>query len=250
MYRNIYKIERTSFVTDIVTHDYRTAEIFRMHDIDYCCGGKWPLDMVCQNKNINTNDIITDLQKIVNQTTSNAAVDFDSWDLDFLVDYILNVHHRYLRRALPAVKEQTQKFLDGHRKKFPELEELEFVIGQFIKEIPPHMNQEEDIFFPYIKQIHHAHKNRESYARLLIRTLRKPLEEVMQKEHEKTGSNLRRLRSITNNYTTPKNACLTHKVTFAKLKELDDELVQHIHLESNILFPKAIALEKELLEEK
>jgi len=248
MLRNKYHINPSSFVTDIVTHDYRTADVFRKYEIDYCCGGKWPLDAVCQNKNINTLDVIKELQKITSQFSSNAALDFDGWEIDFLVDYILNVHHRYLQRALPEIKELTIKFLDGHRKKFPELQEIEFIISQFMKEIPPHMNQEEEIFFPYIKQIHHAHKTRESYARLLIRTLRKPLEEVMQKEHERTGLNLHRLRSITKNYAPPVNACLTHKVTFAKLKELDDDLVQHIHLESNILFPKAIALEKELLE--
>jgi len=250
MFRNIYKIEPSSFVTDIVTHDYRTAEVFRKYDIDFCCGGKWPLDIACQNKSLNTEEIIEELNKIVQQSASNTALEFDSWEVDFLTDYILNVHHRYLEKALPEIHEQTTKFLDGHRKKFPELEELEIILKKFMKEIPPHMKQEEEIFFPYIKQIHHAYKHRESYARLLIRTLRKPLEEVMLKEHETTGSNLHRLRTITDNYTPPENACLTHKVTFAKLKELDKDLVQHIHLESNILFPKAIAMEQELLKEK
>jgi len=140
--------------------------------------------------------------------------------------------------------------LDEHRKKFPELGEIETIMNQFMNEIPPHMKQEEEVFFPYIKQIYHAHKHRESYAKLLIRTLRKPIEEVMQKEHETTGTNLNKLRSITNNYTPPPNACLTHKITFAKLKELDKDLVQHIHLESNILFPKAIKMEQELFQDR
>jgi len=250
MYQNIYKIEPFSFVTDIVKHDYRTAEVFRKYEIDFCCGGKWPLDMVCQNKNLNTEEVINELQKIVRQSASNAALDFDSWDIDFLADYIFNVHHRYLKKALVETKELVDKFLDEHRKKFPGLAELEFIMNRFMKEIPPHMKQEEEIFFPYIKQIYHAHKNRESYARLLIRTLRKPIEEVMLKEHETTGSNLHLMRAITNNYTPPDKACITHKVTFAKLKELDKDLVQHIHLESNILFPKAIKMEQELLADK
>ena len=250
MFINTYKIQPSSFITDIVTHDYRTADVFRKYDIDFCCGGKWPLDTVCQNKNLKTENVIHDLEKIVKQISSNAAVDFDSWEIDFLTDYILNVHHRYLHKALPELNAQTSIFLEGHREKFPELGELETIINRFMKEIPPHMRQEEEIFFPYIKQIYSAYKHRESYARLLIRTLRKPLEEVMLKEHEMTGAHLHRLRMITNNYTPPVNACLTHKVTFAKLKELDKDLVQHIHLESNILFPKAIAMEQELLKEK
>jgi len=250
MYQNIYKIEASSFVTDIVIRDYRTADVFRKYDIDFCCGGKWPLDIACQNKNLNTEDVIRELQKIVSQSISNAAIDFDSWEVDFLVDYIYNVHHRYLKNALLETREQVNKFLDGHRKKFPELGEVETIINQFMKEMPPHMRQEEEIIFPYIKQIHHAYKHRESYARLLIRTLRKPIEEVMLKEHETTGANLHRLRKITNNYTPPEKACLTHKITFAKLKELDTDLVQHIHLESNILFPKAIKMEQELLQDQ
>jgi regulator of cell morphogenesis and NO signaling len=248
MFRNIYKIEPSTFVTEIVTKDYRTAEVFRKYDIDFCCGGKWPLDMICQNKNLKTEKVINDLEKVIFQSSSNATLDFDEWEIDFLVDYILNIHHRYLKNALPEIKEQTTKFLDGHRKKFPELEEIETILNKFMKEIPPHMKHEENMFFPYIKQIYHAHKHRESYARLLIKTLRKPLEEVMIKEHETTGSGLHRLRVITNNYTPPENSCITHRVTFAKLKELDKDLVQHIHLESNILFPKAIEMEKELLE--
>ena len=250
MFRNDYKIEPSSFVTDIVTHDFRTAEVFRKYEIDFCCGGKWPLDVVCQNKNLHTAALIGELQKIIRQSASNAALDFDSWNIDFLTDYILNVHHSYLKKALPEAKEQVKKFLDGHREKFPELAEIEIIMNRFMKEIPPHMKQEEEIFFPYIKQIYHAHKNQESYAKLLIRTLRKPLQEVMQKEHELTGANLNKLRTITNDYTPPRNACITHKITFSKLKELDKDLVQHIHLESNILFPKAIQMEQELLQDK
>jgi regulator of cell morphogenesis and NO signaling len=250
MFRNVYKIEPSTFVTDIVTNDYRTAEVFRKYDIDFCCGGKWSLDTACQNKNLNTEDVIDELRKIVRQSASNAALDFDCWSIDFLVDYIFNVHHSYLKKALLEIKEQVNKFLDGHRKKFPELGEIEVIMNRFMKEIPPHMKREEEIFFPYIKQIYHAHKHRESYARLLIRTLRKPLEEVMLKEHETTGFGLHSLRAITNNYTPPPNACITHKTLFAKLKELDKDLVQHIHLESNILFPKAIEMEQELLQDK
>lgn len=250
MFTHIYKIEPFSFVTDIVTRDYRTADIFRKYEIDYCCGGKWSLDIICQNKHLDTGNIIKELNNVMWQATSNAAIDFDSWNIDFLADYILNVHHSYLKKAVPETKEQVNKFLEEHRKKFPGLEEIEVVLNRFLKEFPPHMQQEEEIFFPYIKQIYHAYINRESYAKLLIRTLRKPLEEVMQKEHENTGANLHRLRMITANYTPPENACMTHKITFAKLEELDKDLVQHIHLESNILFPKAIKMEQELLQDK
>lgn len=247
MYLQSFNIDKDSFVRDIVSNDYRTADVFRKYDIDFCCGGKWPLEIACTNKGIKTDEVLKDLKKITNQTPLHAVLEFDEWDLDFLADYIINIHHRYLKRALPEIEAYVKTFLEGHRKKFPELVELEEVIDKFMKEFPPHMAQEEEILFPYIRQIFYAWKNQESYARLLVRTLRKPVEEVMQKDHISTGNTLHRLREITDNYIPPANACLAHKVTFAKLKELDAELVQHIHLENNILFPKAIAMEKELL---
>jgi regulator of cell morphogenesis and NO signaling len=181
---------------------------------------------------------------------SKATIDFNEWDIDFLADYILNVHHRYLKKALPVVRELVAHFLEGHRKKHPELAELELIIRRLMKEIPPHMLQEEEVIFPYIRQIHHAYYNGQSYARLLVKTLRKPVEEVMLSEHKSVVTNLHRLRELTNNYTPPENACLTHKVTFAKLKEMDTDLIEHIHLETNILFPKAISMEKELLQKE
>lgn len=238
----------TSIVTEIVTADYRTADVFRKYDIDFCCGAKWPLEFACQAKGLDTGEIIKELRRSVRNTVSSMTLDFDDWDLDFLTDYILNIHHRYLKKSLPDVNEYVARFLVGHREKFPELNDLEKVMEDMLKEIPPHMKKEEEIIFPYIKQIYHAWRHRESYASLLIRTLRKPVEEVMEGEHESVGKHLRRLRELTNNYHYPEDACVTHRVTFAKLREFDESLVQHIHLESNILFPKAIAMEQELLE--
>ena len=147
MYSQVNKIDAGSFVSDIVRYDYRTADLFRKYDIDFCCGGKWPLDAVCKNKNLETKSIVAELEKIVRQIPSNAALDFDSWDIDFLTDYVLNVHHRYLEKALPDVKEQISKFLDGHLKNYPELAILEEIINRFMKEIPPHMTKEEEIYF-------------------------------------------------------------------------------------------------------
>jgi regulator of cell morphogenesis and NO signaling len=152
-----------------------------------------------------------------------------------------------LHKALPEANEYVKRFLDESGTSYPELKELGAIMQKMMKEIPPHMKKEEDVIFPYIKQIYHAWRHKDSYASLLIRTLRKPVEEVMQAEHESVGTQLRRIRKITNDYTLPPHSSTIHRVTFAKLKEMDNDLVQHIHLENNILFPKAIALEKELL---
>ncbi len=243
-----YKIDSSSSVTDIVTHDYRTANVFRKYDIDFCYGGKRPLDDACKAKGLDTEEVVKELRRSMRHTIYQMPLDFDEWNIDFLADYILNIHHRYLDKALPDANEYVKRFLNGDRKKFPGLGELEKIMQRMMKEIPPHMRKEEEIIFPYIKQINHAWRHRESYASLLIRTLRKPVEEVMHGEHETVGKQLHRIREITGNYTIPSKACITHQITFAKLNELDKDLVQHIHLENNILFPKAIAMEKELLQ--
>ena len=245
-----YKIDSSSFVSDIVAHDYRTADVFRKYDIEFCCGAKWPLDIACQSKGLETEKVLKELKQSTRHIASNAVPDFDEWNIDFLVDYILNVHHLYLKKALPDVNEYVIRFLEGHKQKYPELAELENVLNRLMKEIPPHMLQEEEIIFPYIKHIYHAWHNKESYGNLLVRTLRKPVEGMMKKEHESVSRHLQKMRVLTNDYRPPVNACVTHKVAFAKLNELDSDLVQHIHIESNILFPRAIAMEKELLLDK
>lgn len=250
MVRLISKIDPSSFVTDLVIRDYRMADVFRQYGIDFCCGGKQSLDVVCSNKGLAVEAVLDDLQKATVNRSSGAAIAFDEWEIDFLVDYILNVHHRYLKKALPDVNEYVLRFLAGHQKKFPELAEMGTTLNRLMKEIPPHMQLEEEIIFPYIKQIYHAWHRKESYGSLLVRTLRKPVEGMMKKEHESVSSHLHKLRGLTNNYTAPVNACVTHQVAFAKLNELDSDLVLHIHLENNILFPKALAMEKELLHEK
>lgn len=247
MHTEIFKVDASSFVTDIVVHDYRAADVFLKYDIDFCCGGKWPLDIACKAKGLETETVLQELRKKLRNNSSGIVMEYDDWDLDFLADYILNIHHSYLRKALPETSDYVDRFLAGHRKKYPELDELEKIMKKMMKEIPPHMKKEEEIIFPYIKQIYHAWQHKESYASLLIRTLRKPVEEVMQGEHEAVGKQLHRIREITNHYTLPEKPCVTHRVTFLKLQELDNNLVQHIHLENNILFPKAIAMEKELL---
>ena len=242
-------INKESSASAIVEHDYRTADVFLKYGVEFCCAGKWPLADVCASKNLDVTMLLHDLENATRTIQLSNNTRFGEWSPGFLADYIVNVHHQYLKATLPSIVACLNLFLEGHRKKYPQLQELQPMLKKMHDAFMVHMQQEEEIFFPYIKQVFYAHKNRESYARLLIRTLRKPLEEVMQKEHESTGANLHRLRTITSNYTPPENACLAHKVTFSKLHELDNDLVQHIHLESNILFPKAIAMEQELLKE-
>jgi regulator of cell morphogenesis and NO signaling len=235
-------------VADIVSADYRTAEVFRKYGIEFCCGGKWPLAIVCETKGLDIALVKRELERAVRSTCISNTLNFHEWHIDFLTDYIVNVHHQYLRKALPLAKDYLVNFVEGHRKKFPYLGHLLKIFDELCKETFPHLQQEESIIFPYIRQIAHAYHSKESYAGLLVRTLRKPVENVMHHEHETVRNFLHDMRRLTDQYTIPPSACVSHKVTFLKLLEIDNDLIQHLHLENDILFPRAIQMEKELLD--
>jgi regulator of cell morphogenesis and NO signaling len=183
MFLKSQQINRTSFVTDIVTNDYRTAEVFRKYGIEYCCGGKWPLEMVCQTKDIDIGILTKELEDSIRTVQVPNSLPFNEWDIDFLADYVVHVHHHYLKKQLPEIKTLLLKFAEEHRKKYQYIPELEKTFLSLYNEMLPHLQQEEEVIFPYIRQIAHAFDSRESYAVLLIRTLRKPVEEVMNHEH-------------------------------------------------------------------
>jgi len=241
------RIDYNLRVADIVSADYRTADVFRKYGIDFCCGGKWPLTIVCETKNLDIAVVKRELESAVRSTSIYNSLNFHEWDVDFLTDYIVNVHHQYLRKALPLAKGYLVDLVEGHQKKFPYLGHLATIFDQLCTETFPHLQQEESIIFPYIRPIAHAYHSKESYAGLLVRTVRKPVENVMHHEHETVHNFLHNMRRLTDHYTIPDGACVSHKVTFLKLLEIDNDLIQHLHLENDILFPRAIEMEKELL---
>jgi regulator of cell morphogenesis and NO signaling len=248
MFLRPISIEKNSFVSELVRQDYRTAGVFRKYDIDFCCGGKWALGMMCEMKGLDFASVKEELENAVRTVQLSNSLRYEEWDTDFLTEYIVNIHHQYLREALPKIKDHLGHFVEDHKEKYPYLEEVQKQFNYLYKDSLPHLQEEEEILFPYIRQIAHAYESKESYASLLVRTLRKPVENVMQHEHETVSKMLRRLRELTNNYTPPEDACVSHRVAFSMLKELDNDLAQHVYLENNILFPKAVAMEKELLQ--
>lgn len=240
-------INENACAADIVKEHYRTATVFRKYEIEYCCGARWPLKMVLESHHLDSGEVMKELEDACRQVTIPASLPYDTWSMDFLTEYIINIHHAYLRKSLPAIKDQVTHFVEEHRKKYPYLAEVERKISFLDRTMIPHLLQEEEVIFPYIRQISHAYESKESYATLLVRTLRKPVEELMHDEHDTMEQTLGQLRELTNNYTVPEAACTSHRLAFSLLKELDDDLVQHMYLENEILFPKAIAMEKELL---
>ena len=248
MFLNKLEIDKQSTVSELVQKDYRTADVFRKFEIEYCCGGRWPLETVCMMKGLEVNDLIRQLEDATRTVQIPNIIAFQGWNLDFLIDYIINVHHNYLRKALPETEKLLQEFSEKHASKFVYLPELISHYDKLSKKIMASMEREEEIIFPYIRQITHAWADKESYAALLVRTLRKPLEEMMHKENETIPDTIRSVRELTMSYTPPEKACVSHHVVFSKLKEIDEDLMQHIYLEKSVLFPRAVEIERELLQ--
>jgi regulator of cell morphogenesis and NO signaling len=234
-------------VSEIVRGDYRTADVFKKYGINYCCGGKVLLKDACIQKEVDLQNFVSDLEHATRNIQLSNSIDYDSWSTDFLIDYIINIHHSYLYKTLPALQGTLVSFTSSHKKKHPEFEEISAVFEKLSNLLIAHNRHEEEVIFPYIKQISNTFRRKESYGSLFVRTLKKPFSS-MESDHSNIEVMLSQLRKLTNNYQFPESACTNHQVIFCKLREFDQDIVHHKHLENNILFPKAIQMEKELLQ--
>jgi regulator of cell morphogenesis and NO signaling len=248
MYLESFPITPDTVVSEIVAHNYRTAEIFRKYGIGYCCGARWPLQTVCMMKGVEMEPLIRDLKNVIRPLQLPSLLPFEKWSIDFLVDYIVNIHHYYLSQQLPVVSRALHDFTEEHAKKYPSFLQVSEIFSDFTDNIIPHIKQEEEIIFPYLCQVAHAYEGKESFASLLVKTLRKPVSRIMEHEHDVLEKSVYMFRELTGNYTPPANACPSHRVVLSKLHELDNDLVQHVYLENEVLFPRIIAMEKELLQ--
>lgn len=230
-------------VGQIAAKDIRKAEVFKKYGIDFCCGGKKSLKQVCEEKGLSLTTVEAELEGV--KQTVQASENYDRWNPDFLADYIFNRHHQYYYDEAPVIGELLEKVVGHHGDRFPELEDVYRLFVTLVQELNSHFAKEEKVLFPFIKALVRAKqsgnadelKNHFSIAGAV---------QMMEADHDAAGGILAELNGITNNYTAPEGACNSFQFLYKKLEELEDDLHQHIHLENNILFPKALALEKEL----
>jgi regulator of cell morphogenesis and NO signaling len=205
------------------------------------------MDTVCMTKGLEFEQLKKELLEAGQTVQLPSSLPFHTWSVDFLINYLINIHHHFLKTTLSGTEAILKDFSEDHAEKYPYMQQVYNLFVQLKKDILPHIQQEEDSVFPYIRQIANAHKNNDSYAKLLVKTLRKPIETMATHEHKFLTSSIHKFRELTNNYIPPEHACVSHKIALARLKELDNDLVQHIFLENEILFPRALAIEQELL---
>ncbi len=237
--------EKALTIGELVAADYRKAEVFSKFGLDFCCGGKKSLKDACNEKGIDEKMVASALAEVENQS-KNTQHDFNSWELDFLTDYIINVHHKYVKENVSMLYEYSDKVANRHGSNHSEVIKIAQFYEKIAIELKSHMEKEEKMLFPYIKQLVATKKENGKIASSAFGNIENPIN-MMLSEHEMVGEYMAEIHQLSNNFTPPADACSSYQVLYSKLDEFEKDLHQHIHLENNILFPKAIELEKELL---
>ncbi|NBC83949.1 MAG: iron-sulfur cluster repair di-iron protein [Bacteroidetes bacterium] len=229
---------------DLVTQNPAYANLFKQFGLDFCCGGQKTLQEACNEMNLDVSIVEKSME---NTTQPQRAMNlpYDEWELDFLCDFIVNTHHTYVNKTLPDIYEYAIKVAEVHGNQHPELLSVRQLVDDIHQELFAHMEKEERILFPFIKELVMAQKANQSPNKPDFETIENPIK-MMETEHENAGSLLKEIRKITNNYRLPNDACASYSLLFKQLDEFENDLHTHIHLENNILFPKALKLEKKL----
>lgn len=230
-------------VADYVTENIKTAHVFKKHKIDFCCGGGITIEKACIKHNVDQALLEKELSEV--NVIKDFNENYDQWDLDVLINHIENNHHTYIKENLSILSEYANKVTKVHGHHYMEVVEINKLYHKVANELIGHLGKEEEVLFPYIKQLVQAKKEGTVKNTPPFHTVKNPVQ-MMEVEHENAGAIFKKIAVLTNNYTPPAEACNTFRALYAKLEEFEQDLHQHIHLENNILHPKAIALENEL----
>ncbi|KIA88763.1 iron-sulfur cluster repair di-iron protein [Kaistella jeonii] len=231
--------ERT--IGEMVAEDFKAAEVFRKYKIDFCCKGNRTIEEACENKKFNVEDVYKDLENISKEKSND--IDFNSWPLDLLADYVEKTHHRYVEENTAVLLQYLSKLCKVHGDRHPELFEIYDLFKESATDLGAHMKKEELILFPFIKKMVAAKAKGETFEKPHFGSVESPVA-MMKHEHTIEGDRFVKIAELTNNYQFPDDACGTYQVTYKMLEDFENDLHKHIHLENNILFPKAIELEK------
>ena len=228
------KTYKQSRIGDLVTEDFRAAEVFKKAGIDFCCGGNQSLEEACREKKLDIEKLETELAQL-SVSGPDTGHKFNEWNLDFLCDYIMNTHHKTVLHLLPELTFYTQKIAEVHGANHPELLQIADLFTQIDIELRQHLKNEEEVLFPAIKAVLHT-TSETSKATIISEITR------MTGEHEFAGGAMDRINVLSHGYVVPADGCNTYKVAYKLLEQFEDDLHIHVHLENNILYPKALKL--------
>ncbi len=237
-------IDKQKTVGEIVAENYQAAEVFKTYGIDFCCGGGKTVAEVCEAKGVDYSALEQQFAVLAERTGQAPTHDFKSWQPSFLIDYIINVHHKYVTEKIPLLQQYAAKVAKVHKDSIPGSVEVNIFFKALSKELLAHLQKEERVLFPYIKQLEAAAQQPDS-DKSAFRGVGRPIEQ-MELEHEFAGDMMRKIRASTDDFTPPDFACNTVRVLYKMLEEFERDLHQHVHLENNVLFPRALKMEGQL----
>ena len=228
-------------VGEIVASDFRTAAVFETFGIDFCCGGRRSFADACQRAAADPAAVIDALHALPHEEQGGG--DVTRWPIERLIDHIVGTHHAYVRKALPAIGRHLAKLREVHGERHQELARVAAVFDEVARELSAHLIKEEHVLFPYIRDLaKRAASTANSGRPSPFGTVENPIR-MMEREHRDAADGLRIVRELTHEYTTPPDGCTTYAVTMNELANFERDLHRHVHLENNVLFPRAVAVE-------
>jgi regulator of cell morphogenesis and NO signaling len=222
-------------VGEIVAEDWRAASVFDRFGVDFCCGGRRTVAEACRSAGIDPKAIE---DAVASLPLDAASEDAARWTVERLVDHIVLTHHAYIRSALPLIATYLTKLVQVHGARHPELAVIAKHFETLGRELLQHMMKEERVLFPYIREL----ATQQCIVPSPFGTVENPIR-MMEREHDEAGSLIHEIRTLTQNYTPPADGCATYRVWLEELAEFERDLHRHVHLENNVLFPRAVELE-------
>jgi len=235
-------IEATKTVGELAVEVPNATREFEKLGIDYCCGGSRTLGEACAEAKIPVEEALARLQKGLTATPPEPGRDWKNAPLGDLIAHICNTHHVFVRQECPRIEKLAEKVVSVHGASHPELLQVQEVFGELAGELGVHLMKEEQVLFPYVVRMEEAVIAREPVPPPMFGTVVNPVRMMMQ-EHDGAGDALKKLRAITGNYAVPADGCVSYSTLYEALQAFEADLHQHIHLENNVLFPRAVAME-------
>ena len=233
---NDTKLTSENPVSDFVNQNPDHAVgIFNNLDIDYCCGGGKTLKLACEEKALDPEEILRQLNNISAKPVENDDEGWALLGLSELVDHLVAVHHEYLKKAFPQLESLMEKVVGAHAKNHPELLQLQTALNTLRQDLEPHMLKEENILFPMIKNLEGSLDPVASHCGSVANPIR-----VMMADHDHAATLLEKIKTLRNNYSPPEDGCGSYRLLFEKLKELVMDTHLHVHKENNLLFPQVL----------
>jgi len=234
-------LDHESKMKDIALSNPAARQVLEDAGLDYCCGGGQSLHDACLHTDVPAEEILKRLRENSKDVSPDEA-NWTSAPLSDLTRHIRERHHRYVREAIARVQTLLDKVVTKHGENHPEITDIQRLFTEVGREMIMHMQKEEQILFPYIDALEKAASTHGSMEPPFFQTVRNPIHTMM-KEHDSAGELAKQIRKASAEYTLPADACTSYKALYQDLQAFEADLHQHVHLENNILFPRAVEME-------